>query len=166
MAFEALRKKYLPNVDPDNTIAYAGYGQAVSMGEILRRCGEDLTRANVLKHASTLAGYPLAVLPRRHQFQLHARRLLSDEDTPHLGVRRQRMADFGAARYGVAPFHRRTPDSPWPEISQTQHLNKYSRQNKEKKEEKTEFSQKKKPKKKNQTAGHCCLRTRTLSGAW
>jgi ABC-type branched-subunit amino acid transport system substrate-binding protein len=57
MAFEALRAKYLPTVDPDNTIAYAGYGQAVSMGEILRRCGDDLTRANVLKNASTLAGY-------------------------------------------------------------------------------------------------------------
>jgi ABC-type branched-subunit amino acid transport system substrate-binding protein len=57
MAFEALRAKYLPNVDPDNTIAYAGYGQAVSMGEILRRCGDELTRANVLKQASTLAGY-------------------------------------------------------------------------------------------------------------
>ena len=32
MAFEELRKKYLPNVDPDNTIAYAGYGQAVVDG--------------------------------------------------------------------------------------------------------------------------------------
>lgn len=57
MAFEELRKKYLPNVDPDNTIAYAGYGQAVTMGEILRRCGDDLTRANVLKQATTLAGF-------------------------------------------------------------------------------------------------------------
>jgi len=43
MAFEELRKKYLPTVDPDNTIAYAGFGQAVTMGEILRRCGDDLT---------------------------------------------------------------------------------------------------------------------------
>ncbi len=57
MAFEALRAKYLPNVDSDNTIAYAGYGQAVTMGEILRRCGNDLTRANVLKQATTLAGF-------------------------------------------------------------------------------------------------------------
>jgi ABC-type branched-subunit amino acid transport system substrate-binding protein len=57
MAFEALRAKYLPSVDPDNTIAYAGYGQAVTMGEILRRCGDELTRANVLKQASTLAGF-------------------------------------------------------------------------------------------------------------
>ena len=30
MAFEELRKKYLPNVDPDNTIAFAGYGQVAS----------------------------------------------------------------------------------------------------------------------------------------
>jgi len=57
MAFEELRKKYLPNVDPDNTIAYAGYGQVVTMAEILRRCGDDLTRANVLKQASNLNGF-------------------------------------------------------------------------------------------------------------
>ncbi|MEZ0048469.1 ABC-type branched-subunit amino acid transport system substrate-binding protein [Bradyrhizobium sp. USDA 327] len=57
MAFEELRKKYTPAIDPDNTIAFAGYGQAVTMGEILRRCGDELTRANVLKQASTLAGF-------------------------------------------------------------------------------------------------------------
>jgi ABC-type branched-subunit amino acid transport system substrate-binding protein len=57
MAFEALRAKYLPNVDRDNTIAYAGYGQAATMAEVLRRCGDDLTRASVLKQASTLAGF-------------------------------------------------------------------------------------------------------------
>ena len=56
-AFEELRKKYLPSVAPDNTIAYAGYGQAVTMGEILRRCGDELTRANVLKQASNLNGF-------------------------------------------------------------------------------------------------------------
>src|SRR5262245_50833844 len=57
MAFEALRAKYLPTVDPDNTIAFAGYGQVASMAEILRRCGDELTRANVLKQATNLAGY-------------------------------------------------------------------------------------------------------------
>lgn len=57
MAFETLRAKYLPTVDPDNTIAYAGYGQVATMAEILRRCGDDLTRANVLQQAATLAGF-------------------------------------------------------------------------------------------------------------
>ncbi len=57
MAFEELRKKYLPNIDPDNTIAFAGYGQVVTMAEILRRCGDDLTRANVLKVATTMSDF-------------------------------------------------------------------------------------------------------------
>jgi ABC-type branched-subunit amino acid transport system substrate-binding protein len=57
MGFEALRKQYLPNVDPDNTIAYAGYGQVVTMTEILRRCGDELTRENVLKQAANLHGF-------------------------------------------------------------------------------------------------------------
>jgi ABC-type branched-subunit amino acid transport system substrate-binding protein len=57
MAFEALRAKYLPTVAADNSIAFFGYGQAVSMAEILRRCGDDLTRANVLKQAIGLNGF-------------------------------------------------------------------------------------------------------------
>ena len=57
MGFEELRQKYLPSVDPDNTIAFAGYGQAVTMGEILRRCGNDLTRENVLRQAANLNGF-------------------------------------------------------------------------------------------------------------
>jgi ABC-type branched-subunit amino acid transport system substrate-binding protein len=57
VAFEELRKKYLPTVDPDNTIAFAGYGQVATMAEILRRCGDDLTRANVLKQATNLNGF-------------------------------------------------------------------------------------------------------------
>ncbi len=57
MGFETLRKQYLPNVDPDNTIAYAGYGQVVTMTEILRRCGDELTRENVLKQAANLNGF-------------------------------------------------------------------------------------------------------------
>ena len=57
MAFDELRKKYLPNVDPDNTVAFAGYGQVVTMAEILRRCGDDLRRENVLKQAASLKGF-------------------------------------------------------------------------------------------------------------
>lgn len=57
IAFQELRKKYLPNVDPDNTIAFQGYSQAVTMAEILRRCGDELTHENVLKQATNLDGY-------------------------------------------------------------------------------------------------------------
>src|ERR1700745_1096 len=57
MGFEELRKKYLPTVDADKPIPYAGYGQVVTMSEIIRRCGDELTRENVLKQASTLKGF-------------------------------------------------------------------------------------------------------------
>lgn len=56
-AFDELRKKYLPNVAADNSIAFAGYGQAAAMAEILRRCGDELTHANVIKQASQLGGF-------------------------------------------------------------------------------------------------------------
>jgi ABC-type branched-subunit amino acid transport system substrate-binding protein len=57
VAFEELRKKYVPNIDPGDTIAFAGYGQVVTMAEILRRCGDNLTHENVLKQAATLDGF-------------------------------------------------------------------------------------------------------------
>jgi ABC-type branched-subunit amino acid transport system substrate-binding protein len=57
VAFEDLRQKYVPNIDPGDTIAFAGYGQVVTMAEILRRCGDDLTHENVLKQAANLNGF-------------------------------------------------------------------------------------------------------------
>ncbi len=56
-AFEELRTKYLPNVDPDNSIAFGAYSQGVTMAYILEKCGDDLTHDNVLKQATSLAGY-------------------------------------------------------------------------------------------------------------
>ena len=101
MAFEELRKKYLPTVDPDNTIAFAGYGQVVSDGgnpAPLRRRSHPRQRAEARDDAGRL---PLAVFPRRHQFQLHARRLYADEDALHLDLQRQGLGYFRQAGDGV-----------------------------------------------------------------
>lgn len=63
-AFQALREKYMPNVDPDNSTAFLGYSQAVTMAHVLEKCGDDLTRANVLKQFTMLDGYRApAMLP-------------------------------------------------------------------------------------------------------
>ena len=109
MAFEALRAKYLPNVDPDNTIAYAGYGQAVTMGEILRRCGDDLTRANVLKQASTLAGFHSPFFLDDINYSYTPDDYYADEDAPYLDLRRQGLADFRKGGDGIgAPLPSRS----------------------------------------------------------
>ena len=101
MAFEELRKKYLPTVDPDNTIAFAGYGQVATMARNpapLRRRSHPRQCAEAGVHARRL---PLALFPRRRQFQLHARRLHADEDALHLDLQRQGLGYFRQAGDGV-----------------------------------------------------------------
>jgi ABC-type branched-subunit amino acid transport system substrate-binding protein len=52
--YETFRAKYLPNVDPTNDLAFIGYSQGVIMGKVLEACGDELTRANLLKQATTM----------------------------------------------------------------------------------------------------------------
>ena len=62
--FKAFMKKYLPNEDMNSTFNSYAYGTAQLMVEILKRCGDDLTRANVMKQATTISGFvPDLALP-------------------------------------------------------------------------------------------------------
>ncbi len=53
-AFDALLAKYLPDTSRVDASAMTGYNMATTMVEVLRRCGDDLTRANVMKQAASL----------------------------------------------------------------------------------------------------------------
>lgn len=48
--------KYLPNVDLDNLSAVSGYDNAFMIESVLTHCGDELTRDNVLHHATSLKG--------------------------------------------------------------------------------------------------------------
>jgi ABC-type branched-subunit amino acid transport system substrate-binding protein len=52
--FEALLAKYLPEVNRVDASALTGYNMAQTMVEVLRRCGDNLTRENVMKQAASL----------------------------------------------------------------------------------------------------------------
>ena len=54
LAFQAFMKKYLPGDDPKNEIGFAVYSFAVVMGKIIEASGDDLTRENLLKQATSL----------------------------------------------------------------------------------------------------------------
>ncbi|RYX98381.1 MAG: branched-chain amino acid ABC transporter substrate-binding protein [Bradyrhizobiaceae bacterium] len=54
LAYQAFMKKYLPNEDPKNEIGFAVYSFAFVMGKIIEACGDDLTRDNLLYHATHL----------------------------------------------------------------------------------------------------------------
>ncbi|WP_234193638.1 ABC transporter substrate-binding protein [Pseudacidovorax sp. NFM-22] len=50
----AFMKQYHPAGDPNDSLNVIGYSQAQTLAEVLRRCGDDLTRANVMKQAASL----------------------------------------------------------------------------------------------------------------
>ena len=58
----AFMSKYLPDQDPNDVIAVTGYSTAQLGAIILQRCGNDLTRENVLKQATNLKGVELPML--------------------------------------------------------------------------------------------------------
>jgi len=54
--WSAFLDKYMPGADrTDNGIVY-GYGAAQTLAKVLQMCGDDLTRANVMKQAASLKG--------------------------------------------------------------------------------------------------------------
>ncbi|MCX7322116.1 MAG: ABC transporter substrate-binding protein [Hyphomicrobiales bacterium] len=55
----AFMEKYYPDGDKTSNFNTYGYDNAALMVEVLKRCGDDLTRANVMKQASSLSGISL-----------------------------------------------------------------------------------------------------------
>ena len=47
-------KKYLPDVNPDDEVPALGYSAAQLAARILQKCGDDLTRDNLMSQATSL----------------------------------------------------------------------------------------------------------------
>ena len=56
-AFTAFMEKYYPDGDKLSTINTYGYSNAELMVQILKQCGDNLTRENVMKQATSLKGF-------------------------------------------------------------------------------------------------------------
>jgi branched-chain amino acid transport system substrate-binding protein len=56
--------KWFPEGNKADTLALSGYALAETMVRVLRQCGDDLTRANVMKQAANLRDFePAGLLP-------------------------------------------------------------------------------------------------------
>ena len=55
-AFDELLAKYMPDANRVDASAMTGYNMATTMVEVLKRCGDNLTRENVMKQAANLKG--------------------------------------------------------------------------------------------------------------
>lgn len=61
--YRALMKKYLPNEDAGNQLYAYAYMLSDTMAHVLKQAGNDLTRANILKHATNLKFRSEIMLP-------------------------------------------------------------------------------------------------------
>ncbi len=60
----AFLDKYMPGADRSNGLLLYGYGAAQTLEHILKQAGDNLTRDNIMKVATSLKGYaPSALLP-------------------------------------------------------------------------------------------------------
>jgi len=55
--YKAFMAKYAPGEDANSGIATYGYSTAELLIQILKQCGDDLTRANLMKQATNIHGY-------------------------------------------------------------------------------------------------------------
>ncbi len=54
--------KYYPDGDKDDSAAVFGYAAAETLAQVLRQCGDDLSRTNIMHQAASLVNYHNSVL--------------------------------------------------------------------------------------------------------
>ena len=54
--------KYFPDADRSDSGTVTGHASAQTMLQVLQQCGDELTRANIMKHAANLHGLELSML--------------------------------------------------------------------------------------------------------
>jgi branched-chain amino acid transport system substrate-binding protein len=60
--FAAFMERYVPSASKANSLSVFGYVIAKAMVEVLARCGDDLSRENVMKQAASLKGLQIPML--------------------------------------------------------------------------------------------------------
>jgi branched-chain amino acid transport system substrate-binding protein len=60
--FDQFMSKYLPESNRSDILPVNPYAMAQALEEVLRRCGDDLTRENVMAQAAKLQAFPLPML--------------------------------------------------------------------------------------------------------
>jgi len=62
LEYLAWMKQYMPDADIADSGYVAGYTEAQAIVEVIRRCGDELTRENVMKQATSIQGMTLPML--------------------------------------------------------------------------------------------------------
>ena len=60
--YASFMKKYYPEANPDDTINLYGYSAAYTLVQVLKQCGDELMRENVMRQAANLKDFEVPVL--------------------------------------------------------------------------------------------------------
>ena len=93
--YKAFMTKYAPAEDANSGIATYGYSTAALLVHIVKQCGDDLTRANLMKQATNIKGYVADLALPGMTTTTNAGRLAHQQAIPDDEVRRPAL---GAVR--------------------------------------------------------------------
>jgi branched-chain amino acid transport system substrate-binding protein len=62
ISWKAWMKENMPGTDPNDVLTVNGYAVAQTLEQVLRQCGDDLTRENIMKQAANLKNFRLDLL--------------------------------------------------------------------------------------------------------
>ncbi len=64
LAYKQFLQKYVPTINPNDLLAIGAYNQAQTIVQVLKQCGDDLTRENVMRQAASIKEFkPSGLLP-------------------------------------------------------------------------------------------------------
>jgi branched-chain amino acid transport system substrate-binding protein len=89
--YQAFLKEWAPAEQADDSTAAFAYTVAQMMAEVLKRCGDDLTRENLLKQATNVKDLQLPLMVRGVKVNI--------SPTDHTAWRQGRMARFDGANW-------------------------------------------------------------------
>jgi branched-chain amino acid transport system substrate-binding protein len=89
--FYAFVGKWVPGVQPEDASAVYAYSTAQIVHEVLKRCGDDLTRANLIKQATNIADLQLPLFIPGVKVTV--------TPTSRIGWRQARMARFDGSNW-------------------------------------------------------------------
>jgi len=60
--YQEFMRRYAPSLDAEDSLNVSAYSMARLLADVLRRCGDDLTRENVMRQMLSLKGYATPVM--------------------------------------------------------------------------------------------------------
>jgi len=89
--FYAFIRKWVPGVQPEDASAVYAYSTAQMIHEVLKRCGDDLTRQNLIKQATNIKDFQLPLFIPGVKVNI--------SPTSRIGWRQGRMAKFDGVNW-------------------------------------------------------------------